>query len=72
MPDELEAELRGTIRQVAHDQAITDALVSAGRKRGVQYETSFEVDRIIVEDGRAAGVELVDGAGSKPTSWSAT
>lgn len=43
-------------------QAITDALVSAGRKRGVQYETSFEVDRIIVEDGRAAGVELVDGA----------
>jgi beta-carotene ketolase (CrtO type) len=47
---------------VGGSQAITDALVSAGGKLGVRYETSSEVDRIIVDDGRATGVELADGA----------
>jgi beta-carotene ketolase (CrtO type) len=47
---------------VGGSQAITDALVSAGRKRGVVYVTSSEIDRIVIEGGRATGVELVDGA----------
>ena len=47
---------------VGGSQAITDALVSAGRKLGVEYVTSSEVDRIIVEHGRATGVELAGGA----------
>ena len=47
---------------VGGSQAITDALVSAGRKRGVEYATSSEVDRIVTEHGRATGVELSDGA----------
>ena len=47
---------------VGGSQAITDALVSAGTNLGVRYETSSEVDRIIVDDGRATGVELADGA----------
>ena len=46
---------------VGGSQAITDALVSAGRKRGVEYVTSADVDRIIVERGRATGVELGSG-----------
>jgi len=46
---------------VGGSQAITDALVSAGRKLGVEYMTSAEVDRITVEHGRATGVELVGG-----------
>ena len=45
---------------VGGSQAITDALVSAGRKRGVEYVTSADVDRIVVEHGRASGVELSD------------
>jgi phytoene dehydrogenase-like protein len=47
---------------VGGSQAITDALVAAGRKRGVAYETSREVDRITVTRGRATGVELSDGS----------
>ena len=47
---------------VGGSQAITDALVSAGRKLGVQYAPSQEVDRILVDDQRAIGVELSDGA----------
>jgi len=47
---------------VGGSQAITDALVRAGRKHGVEYVTSSEVDRIIVEDGRATAVELLGGA----------
>jgi beta-carotene ketolase (CrtO type) len=41
--------------------AITDALVSAGRKRGVEYHTHAPVEQIVVEDGRAAGIRLADG-----------
>jgi len=47
---------------VGGSQAITDALVSAGRKRGVEYMTSSDVDRIVVAHGRATGVELAGGA----------
>jgi beta-carotene ketolase (CrtO type) len=47
---------------IGGSQAITDALVSAGRKLGVDYVTSSEVDRITVEHGRATGVELAGGA----------
>ncbi len=47
---------------IGGSQAITDALVSAGRKLGVSYETSCEVDRITVQGGRATGVELTDGS----------
>ncbi|MDE3076485.1 MAG: NAD(P)/FAD-dependent oxidoreductase, partial [Chloroflexota bacterium] len=42
-------------------QAITNALVSAGRKMGVTYLTGQEVDRITVEGDRATGVQLADG-----------
>ena len=47
---------------VGGSQAITDALISAGRKVGVQYRTNCEVDRITVANGRATGVALADGS----------
>jgi phytoene dehydrogenase-like protein len=43
-------------------QAMTDALISAGRKLGIDYFTNQDVDRIIVENGRATGVETAEGA----------
>jgi len=42
-------------------RAITDALVSAGKKMGVRYFTGHEVDRVVVEGGAATGVLLKDG-----------
>lgn len=42
-------------------QSITDALVKAGKKLGVQYFTGHEVDQIIVKDGAAVGVEVAGG-----------
>lgn len=42
-------------------QSITDALVSAGRKMGVEYFTGRDVDKIVVEGGQATGVQLIDG-----------
>jgi beta-carotene ketolase (CrtO type) len=47
---------------VGGSQAITDALVAAGRRLGVEYVTSCEVDRVTVAGDRATGVELSDGA----------
>ena len=47
---------------VGGSQAITDALVSAGGKLGVEYRTGCEVDRITVAGGRATGVSLTDGS----------
>jgi beta-carotene ketolase (CrtO type) len=47
---------------VGGSQAITDALMSAGRKMGVEYLSSAEADRIVVEGGRATAVELADGS----------
>lgn len=42
-------------------QAITDALVSAGKKLGVEYFINSEVDKILIENGRAKGIRLLDG-----------
>jgi len=47
---------------VGGSQAITDALMSAGRKMGVNYEHSADVDRIITDGGRATGIELAEGS----------
>jgi beta-carotene ketolase (CrtO type) len=47
---------------VGGSQAITDSLMSAGRKMGVEYLSSAEADRIVVEGGRATAVELADGS----------
>lgn len=41
--------------------AVTAALVSAGRKRGVEYFTHAAVDEILHEGGRATGIRLADG-----------
>lgn len=46
---------------VGGTQAITDALVSAGRKRGVEYHTHGRVEHIVVRDGRATGIRLASG-----------
>ena len=42
-------------------QAITDALVSAGKKLGVEYFINSEVDKVIIENGKAKGIRLLDG-----------
>lgn len=42
-------------------QSITNALVSAGKKLGVQYFAGRDVDKITVEGGKATGVLLADG-----------
>ncbi len=42
-------------------QSITDALVSAGKKLGVEYHINSEVDRVIIENGKAKGIRLLDG-----------
>ena len=47
---------------IGGSQAITDSLLAAGRKLGVSYATACEVDRIMVANGRATGVELADGS----------
>ncbi|HTY72521.1 MAG TPA: NAD(P)/FAD-dependent oxidoreductase [Actinomycetes bacterium] len=41
--------------------AITDALVAAGRRRGVEYFTHSPVTEILTRDGRASGVRLRSG-----------
>jgi len=43
-------------------QSITDALVSAGRKLGVEYFPDSEVDEITISGDRATGVRLLGGA----------
>jgi phytoene dehydrogenase-like protein len=43
-------------------QAITDALVSAGKKLGVEYFINSEVEKVTVENGKATGIRLTDGA----------
>lgn len=47
---------------VGGTQSITDALVSAGKKLGVQYLIGQEVDQVMVEAGQAKGVLLSSGA----------
>jgi beta-carotene ketolase (CrtO type) len=46
---------------VGGSQAITDALVSAGRRLGVSYATGAEVARITTAGARATGVVLASG-----------
>jgi len=41
--------------------SITRAMAAAGRKLGVEIETSAAVERVLVRDGRAEGVVLEDG-----------
>lgn len=43
-------------------QAISDSLISAGRKLGVEYHTKAEVDRVVVKGTREAGIRLADGS----------
>jgi phytoene dehydrogenase-like protein len=47
---------------VGGSQAITDALMSAGRKLGVEYLTRAEADALTVRGSRATGVTLADGS----------
>jgi beta-carotene ketolase (CrtO type) len=42
-------------------QSITDSLVSAGKKLGVDYFINSEVDRVVIENGKAKGIKLLDG-----------
>ena len=42
-------------------QAITDSLVSAGKKLGAEYFINSEVAKIIIENGKAKGIRLMDG-----------
>jgi len=42
-------------------QAITDSLVSAGKKLGVEYFINSEVDKILIENGKTKGIRLGDG-----------
>ncbi|MBE9546560.1 MAG: NAD(P)/FAD-dependent oxidoreductase [Proteobacteria bacterium] len=42
-------------------QSITDALVSAGKKLGVEYHINSEVDKVLIEKGKAKGIKLLDG-----------
>ncbi|TDG15470.1 NAD(P)/FAD-dependent oxidoreductase [Seongchinamella unica] len=41
--------------------AITQAMAAAARERGVQIEVNREVEQVLVENGRAVGVQLADG-----------
>src|SRR2546423_8285031 len=47
---------------VGGSHAITDALMSAGRKLGVEYMREADVDRLVIEGGRAVAVQLADGS----------
>jgi beta-carotene ketolase (CrtO type) len=47
---------------VGASQSLTDALVAAGAKRGVEYFTQHEVDQILVSGRRATGIALKNGA----------
>jgi len=42
-------------------QAITNALVSVGKKQGVDYFLNSEVQRVLIQNNRATGVKLMDG-----------
>ena len=43
-------------------QGITDALVSAGKKLGVEYFINSEVKKVNVANGKATGIQLADGS----------
>ncbi len=41
--------------------AITSALVSVGRKLGVEYHLNSEVQKVLTDNGRTTGIQLMDG-----------
>ena len=41
--------------------SITESLVSAGEKLGVEYHINSEVDRLIIDNNKAKGIKLLDG-----------
>jgi diapolycopene oxygenase len=43
-------------------RAVPEALVKLGRELGVQYHPSTEVERIVIENGKIAGLTLAGGA----------
>jgi phytoene dehydrogenase-like protein len=43
-------------------QAITNSLVSVGKKMGIEYHINSEVQKILIENGTAKGVKLLDGS----------
>lgn len=45
---------------IGGSQTVTDALVSVGKKLGVEYFTNSDVDKIIIENGVARGIELTN------------
>ena len=42
-------------------QAITNSLVSVGKKLGIEYHINSEVQKVLIENGKAKGVKLLDG-----------
>lgn len=52
----------GVKRAVGGSGALTDALVALLRDHGAEVHTGAPVRRIVVENGRAVGVEVADGA----------
>ena len=38
-------------------QSITNALVSAGEKLGVEYFINSEIDEVIIKNGKAKGIQ---------------
>jgi phytoene dehydrogenase-like protein len=40
---------------------VTEAMADAAREAGAEVRTGAEVERVVVDDGRATGVELADG-----------
>lgn len=46
---------------VGASQSLSDALIAAGRKHGVEYFTQSEVDQLLVKGNRATGVRLKNG-----------
>jgi len=42
-------------------RAVPEALVKLGTELGVRYHTSAEVERIVLDSGRVAGIRLADG-----------
>ena len=43
-------------------QAITNSLVSVGKKMGIEYHINSEVQKVLIENGTAKGVKLLDGS----------
>jgi phytoene dehydrogenase-like protein len=47
---------------IGGSQSVTDALVSAGQKLGVEYFTNSEVEKVLVRNGMAHGIRLKGGS----------